>query len=69
MSTNFRFMVLLTVLLLSVSHVYAQEATPETPAPRRLLFVSERDGNREIYVVNDDGTDLQNLTNNPAEDA
>ncbi|MFN8375504.1 MAG: hypothetical protein U0694_21840 [Anaerolineae bacterium] len=69
MSTNFRFMVLLTVLLLSVSHVYAQEATPEAPAPRRLLFVSERDGNREIYVVNDDGTDLQNLTNNPAEDA
>src|SRR5690349_10791004 len=53
------------MLLLSfVRGTSAQESTPH-----RLLFVSERDGNREIYIVNDDGTGLQNLTNNPAEDA
>lgn len=34
----------------------------------RVLFMSERDGNREIYVMNPDGHDLRRLTNNPAED-
>jgi Tol biopolymer transport system component len=33
-----------------------------------LAFVSERDGNPEIYVVNVDGTGLQRLTNHPGLD-
>ncbi|NWF68597.1 MAG: PD40 domain-containing protein [Chloroflexi bacterium] len=52
---------LLVLLLWGVS-ARAQEAAP------RIIFVSERDGQREIYAVNADGTDLQNLTRDPAAD-
>jgi len=34
----------------------------------RLAFVSKRDGNNEIYLMNPDGSALINLTNNPAFD-
>jgi TolB protein len=37
-----------------------------TSARGRIAFVSERDGNSEIYVINADGSGLTNLTNNPA---
>src|SRR4030095_9755354 len=33
-----------------------------SPDGQKLAFVSNRDGNREIYVVNADGSNLQNLT-------
>jgi len=33
-----------------------------------IAFVSDQNGNSEIYTVNTDGTDLTNLTNNPAND-
>ena len=33
-----------------------------------LAFVSERDGNSEIYVMNVDGTGLLRLTDNPGRD-
>ena len=50
--------------------------TPEPTATQVVLgvvegtiaFVSNRDGNNEIYVMNGDGTGLINLTNNPADD-
>ncbi len=38
------------------------------PSPR-IAFMSERDGNQEIYVMNDDGTGVVRLTNHPDEDA
>ena len=34
----------------------------------KIAFVSNRDGNPEIYVMNADGTNLRRLTYNPAED-
>ncbi len=34
----------------------------------QIAFVSERDGNREIYVMNVDGSGVTRLTNNPAKD-
>jgi Tol biopolymer transport system component len=34
-----------------------------------LAFVTDRDGNWEIYKVKSDGSDLRNLTNNAADDA
>ncbi|MEO5939062.1 MAG: hypothetical protein ABIQ43_08640 [Sphingomonas sp.] len=34
-----------------------------SPDGRRLAFVSRRDGNNEIYVMNADGSDLKRLTN------
>ncbi len=35
---------------------------------RKIAFVSDRDGNREIYVMNEDGSNLVNLTQNPGAD-
>jgi Tol biopolymer transport system component len=49
-----------------------QAATPTpTPAvgdPRRIAFVSDRDGNNDIFVMNADGSQAVNLTSNPADD-
>jgi len=39
-----------------------------SPDGRRIAFMSDRDGNREIYSVNADGTDVRNLTNDSASD-
>ena len=39
-----------------------------SPDGRRIAFVSDRDGNLEIYVMNADGTGLTRLTDNPAND-
>jgi Tol biopolymer transport system component len=36
-----------------------------SPAGDQIAFVSQRDGNREIYVVNADGSGLTNLTDHP----
>lgn len=35
---------------------------------RKIAFVSKRDGNFEIYTVNEDGTDLKRLTSNKNDD-
>ncbi len=32
-----------------------------------IAFVSQRDGDREIYIMNADGTGQVNLSRNPAE--
>jgi hypothetical protein len=37
------------------------------PAPK-IAFVSNRDGNKEIYLMNPDGSSQQRITNNPAID-
>ena len=39
-----------------------------SPDGRRIVFVSDRDGNREIYVMNADGNAQLNLTQDGAED-
>lgn len=39
-----------------------------SPDGRKVVFVSDRDGNREIYTMNVDGTNPVNLTHNVAED-
>ena len=63
----------------------AEEDAPATPTPltstdadrdaawsadgRRIAFMSERDGNAEIYVMNADGSGQTRLTNDPGFDA
>ena len=37
-------------------------------AQAQIAFVSHRDGNPEIYVMDADGGNQQNLTNNPSDD-
>ncbi|MGZ5384413.1 MAG: TolB family protein [Acidimicrobiia bacterium] len=39
-----------------------------SPPGGRIAFVSTRDGNAEIYVINGDGSGLRRLTNDPAGD-
>jgi Tol biopolymer transport system component len=45
-----------------------QPVTPTPPTAERIAFTSARDGNREIYVMNPDGTGPNNLTQHPAQD-
>lgn len=39
-----------------------------SPDSGKIAFISNRDGNSEIYMMNADGTSPINLTNNDAED-
>ncbi len=50
------FFALMFVLL------FAATASP------KIVFYSERDGNKEIYIMNDDGSHLRRVTDNPAAD-
>lgn len=52
-----------------LTHSDANDTAPvSSPDGRRIAFVSDRDGNREVYVMSADGADQQNLTRHPAED-
>ena len=53
----------LIVLCANLSPLFAK--APTTP---KILFTSTRDGNREIYVMNPDGSKQVNLTQHRAED-
>ena len=39
-----------------------------SPDGSKIAFVSDRDGDWEIYVMNADGSGQTNLTNNPEDD-
>ena len=54
---------ILFVLNGSVYPLFAQ--APTTP---KILFTSSRDGNREVYIMNPDGSDQVRLTKHPAND-
>jgi Tol biopolymer transport system component len=39
---------------------------PSEGEPSKIAFTSERDGNWEVYLMNTDGSNIVNLSNNPA---
>ena len=39
-----------------------------SPDSRQIAFISTRDGNEEVYIVNSDGTGSLNLSKNPGMD-
>jgi len=39
-----------------------------SPDGLSIVFTSERDGNKEIYIMNNEGKNLTNLSNNSAHD-
>ena len=43
--------------------------TPDNSTISRIAFATNRDGNWEIYVVNSDGSNPHNISNNPATDS
>jgi TolB protein len=47
---------------------FLTQAPRWSPDGRKLLFVSRRDGNAEVYVVDADGSGQRKLTRNPADD-
>ncbi|MBU7017477.1 MAG: PD40 domain-containing protein, partial [Theionarchaea archaeon] len=52
--------------LKNVTNNPARDFEPSwSPDSKRIVFVSDRDGNMEIYCMNADGSNLKNLTNNP----
>jgi TolB protein len=67
----------IALILLACAPAHAQtesdaNATKQGPPPLRangkIAFTSDRDGNLEIYVMNNDGTGQLRLTNNPGVD-
>jgi len=51
------------------NHPEAMDVWPQwSPDGSEMIFHSERDGNSEIYMMNADGTNQHNLSNNPALD-
>ena len=53
--------ILIWVLVMGVALLMA-----DVQVGAQIAFTSYRDGNREIYVMDVDGSNLRNLTRNPA---
>src|SRR6187455_3399624 len=56
------------LILVLAGTASAQQGRAAGDKESMLAFVSERDGNSEIYVMNVDGTDLLRLTNDVGRD-
>ena len=56
----------LTLLGLMFGGVY--QVFAEAPKTPKILFTSQRDRNREVYMMNPDGSEQVNLTQHPADD-
>lgn len=67
----FRVTILLFSVVITVPDVVARqgEASSDWAARSKITFETDRDGDHEIYVMNADGSNQVNLTNNPALDA
>lgn len=56
----------ITVLMLMYACVF--QVFAKAPTTPKILFTSTRDGNREVYMMNPDGSEQVNLTQHPAGD-
>lgn len=64
---NLRVLTLFVVLMTAI--ILISCCVPEKPSIRSCIaFISGRDGNDEIYVMDSDGSEQTRLTNNPASD-
>ena len=50
------------------NNTFEDRAPKISPDGRHIAFISDRDGNQEVYVMNVDGTDQKRLTNNSIPD-
>ena len=61
------------LLVLAISILWALNASvcplfAKAPTTPKILFTSSRDGNREVYIMNPDGSEQVRLTQHPAND-
>ena len=61
-----RLLFILILLILICGGVY--RVFGKAPTTPKILFTSTRDGNREVYMMNPDGSEQVNLTQHPADD-
>ena len=59
------------ILIVSIGFLFntcsKKPTAPEEPkSVQKIAFRSDRDGNSDIYIMNIDGSEPTNLTNNPA---
>lgn len=62
-----RFLVLFSFNLL-ILHVDVFPVFAKAPTTAKILFTSTRDGNREVYIMNPDGSEQVRLTDHPGND-
>lgn len=62
------FSIVFGVLALNIEDLSATQKGSKNSIDSKIVFVSNRDGNAEIYIINPDGSGLTNLSNNPAHD-
>jgi TolB protein len=48
--------------------MFAWESSAFSPGGTEIVFAAKRDGDYDIYTMNDDGTEVVQLTNDPARD-
>ena len=63
-----RLLLIFCIILLMLVCVTVCPVFAEAPTTPKILFTSTRDGNREVYVMNPDGSEQVNLTQHPAGD-
>ena len=57
------------VVIVSLLSVSVSGICSKVPITAKIVFTTSRDGNREIYMMNPDGSDQVRLTNHRADDA
>ncbi len=63
-----RSILILILSLALTAATSAASATPQVSADRAIYFVSDRDGNREIYAIQPDGSGLRPIAPHPGRD-
>ena len=56
------------IATLLVTNVGVSPLLAEAPTTPKILFTSARDGNRDVYIMNPDGSEQVNLTQHDADD-
>jgi len=56
------------LLAVALTATNPRSSAQAPPLQEKIVFHSQRDGNREIYIMNADGTDQTRLTTDPGED-
>jgi TolB protein len=52
-----------------ITHHPAADMMPSwSPDDSQITFVSDREGNKDIFIMDADGSNVVNLTNHPADD-